>query len=174
MANMGPMGGPVGAPMMMNNGAMGGPQPMPPQRQLTTDNTHTRSLLNTYIYEYFLRMNMVDCAKAILKSDAQVKTTDNSGRRDEHGNVIGNGLGDDPMDTDSKEDIDAKRLEELPQPSIPNSLNESCFLLEWFSLFWDMFNAQKGKGANAAINQYVNHTQVRGRSSTRMVTPTAY
>ncbi len=162
MANMGAMGGPVGAPMsMMNNGAVpppGGPRPQPPPA-----NQDIRVLLNTYIYEYFLRYGMYDCARAILNSDQQVKVQKDGpgGRRDENGNIVGNGLGDDAMDTDSKDDIDSKRPDDLPAPLVPMLSTDSCFLYEWFGLFWEMFNAQKGKGANAHVNQYVVHTQVR-------------
>lgn len=165
MPNMAPMGGPVGAPMgMMNNGAAMAPQHVAPPRPQQADTAQTRMLLNTYIYEYFLKTNMADCAKAILKSDTQIKTMDHpNGRRDEHGNLLGNGIGDDPMDTDSKEDIDSKRIDELPPANLPNALNDSCFLLEWFSLFWDMLNAQKGKSANNTINQFVSHAQQQSR-----------
>jgi len=160
MANMGAMGGPVGAPMgMMNNGVVappGAPRQLPASEQ-------TRSLLNTYIYEYFLRSGMFECARAMLNSDAQVKVQkDGPGsRRDENGNLLGNGIGDDAMDTDSKDEIDAKRPDDLPAPNVPMPLPDSCFLYEWFCLFWDMFNAQKGKGTNPHVSQYVNHTQVR-------------
>jgi hypothetical protein len=37
---------------------------------------------------------------------------------------------------------------------------DSCFLFDWFCLFWDMFNSQKGKGSSGQVNQYVHHTQV--------------
>lgn len=158
MANMGAIG-PVGGPMpMMNNGAMN-PQGLPRQLQATEGN---RTLLNTYIYEYFLRYGMFDCARALLNSDSQVKVAKDSpnGRRDENGNLLGNGVGDDPMDTDNKDDIDVKRPDDLPAPNVPTPLPDSCFLYEWFCLFWDMFNAQKGRGASGQVNQYVSHTQV--------------
>lgn len=163
MANMGAMGGPVGAPMgMMNNGVV-----MPPggARQAPSPEQN-RGLLNTYIYEYFLRYEMFDCARAILNSGQPVRTIDKSagGRRDENGN-LGNGLDGDAMDTDSKDDIDSKRPEDLPVPLVTNAVPESCFLVDWFSMFWEMFNAQKVKGGSGPISQYVNHTQVRGTHS---------
>jgi hypothetical protein len=161
MAGMAAMGGPVGgAPMpMMNNGAVPQPGPM---RQLPVNDAN-RSILNTYIYEYFLRYNMFDCARSILQSsDGQIKVLKDSagGRRDENGNLIGNGL-DDSMDTDNKDDLDGKRPDDLPAPDLPTPLPDSCFLYEWFSLFWDMYNAQKGNGKGGQqVTQYVNHTQV--------------
>lgn len=158
MASMGAMGGPVGVPMaMMNNGTM------PPQqhpRQMQMNNEH-RSTLNTYIYEYFLRSGMYECARALVHSDSSVNVKKDSpgGRSGENGHM-GNGLGDDPNDNDSKDDMDSKRPDDLPAPNVPVPYPDSCFLYEWFCLFWDMMSAQKGKGGNAQVNQYVAHTQV--------------
>lgn len=172
MSNMGPMGGPVGGPpMMMNNGAVIAPQGGAPKP--TQVNDSNRTLLNTYIYEYFLRYGMYDCARAILNSDSQVKVQKDSpgGRRDENGNLLGNGVGDDAMDTDSKDDMDQKRPTDLPDPQVPTPLPDSCFLYEWFCLFWDMLNAQKGKGSSGQVNQYVSHTQVSISSSIAFYMP---
>jgi hypothetical protein len=162
MANMGPMGGgPVGAPMpMMNNGAMP-PQNGPKRMQVTPD---TRSRLNTYIYDYFNRSGMWDCARALLNSDSlvSVKKEPGTGGRDENGGLLGNGLGSDDMDTDSKDDIDSKRPEDLPPAAVPQSHPESCFLFEWFCIFWEIMqsqNAQAGKSVVQPINQYVQHAQ---------------
>lgn len=160
MANMGSMGGPVGGPPMMNNGAMpqqGGPQRQP---QVVDRDRENRTLLNTYIYEYFLQYGMFDCARAILNSDSQLKLKKEGGR-DENGNLVGNGLGDDAMDTDSKDDMgDHKRPDDLPAPQLPMPLPDSAFLYEWFCLFWDMLNAQKGLGSTRTVNQYVSQQQV--------------
>lgn len=160
MANMNPMGGPVGgAPMpMMNNGAVNPQMAAARQQQM---NENQRSVLNTYIYEYFLRYGMYDCARSLLSSDQQVNVSkDGAGhRRDENGNII-NGL-DDPMDTDSKDDLDAKLPSDLPPPKLPMPASDTSFLYEWFCLFWDIYNAQRVKGGNGTVNQYVAHTQVR-------------
>lgn len=160
MPNMNPMGGPVSAPMnMMNNGGLV-PQPLP--RQIHQLNDSSRTLLNTYIYEYFVRCGMFDCARAVYREDPHINVKkDSPGKlRDENGNIIGNGLGDDPMDTDTKDGLDQKRPDDLPAPNVPTPVPDSCFLYEWFCLFWDMFNSQKGKGSSGQVNQYVQHTQV--------------
>ena len=149
------MGGPVGGGMpMMNNGATGGVrQPMPV-------NDNQRSQLNTYIYEYFLRNEMYDCARSLLNSDQPMNVIkDSPGRRRDDN--MGNGAGDDGVDGDSKDDIDSKRPNDLPLPNLPKECPESCFLYEWWCLFWDMFNAQRGKGEGRNVLQYVTHTQVR-------------
>ncbi len=149
------MGGPVGGGIpVMNNGAPGGGirQPMPV-------NDNQRSQLNTYIYEYFLRNDMYDCARSLLNSNQPMKVIKDSPgrRRDDNGS---NGAGDEGGDGDSKDDIDSKRPEDLPAPDVPRECPESCFLYEWWCLFWDMFNAQRGKGDSRNVMQYVNHTQV--------------
>jgi hypothetical protein len=148
MGGMNAMGGPVGGGMpMMNNGAAGVRPQMP-----ANDN---RSQLNTYIYEYFLRNGMFDCARSLLNSDQPMNVIKDSPgrRRDENG-------GDEGADVDSKDDIDSKRPADLPEPNLPKECPESCFLYEWWCLFWDMFNAQRGKGDGRNVLQYVTHTQV--------------
>ena len=171
MAQMNAMGGPVGgAPMpMMNNGAMPvrpqqPPQPQPQQQQQgpqmqfgagSMDNNN-RPLLETYIYDYFLRQGMYDCARTLLQQSSEIKTVKSASP----GQNL-NGLGDDPMDTDSKDNLDQKRPDDLPAAMIPNtSAGNSIFLLDWFSMFWDLFNGQKSKGP-PLVNQYVQHNQVR-------------
>lgn len=155
MANMNPMGGgPVGAPMsMMGNGAGAGPAG--PRQQSSSDQ---RTLLNTYIYEYFLRNDMYDCARAMINSDPPININVNKDSPNRRRGENGLGGDRDSMDTDSKEDLDSKRPDDLPAPNVPTP-PESCFLYEWFAMFWDVFHAQRGKGNNAVL-QYVNHTQV--------------
>ncbi|KAK0103986.1 hypothetical protein ONS96_005091 [Cadophora gregata f. sp. sojae] len=153
MGGMNAMGGPVGGGMpMMNNGAGGARQPMPP------NNNDQRSQLNTYIYEYFLRNGMYDCARSLLNSEQPINVEkDSPGRRRE------NGTGDEGGDGDNKDDIDSKQPNDLPNPAIPKECPESCFLYEWWCLFWDMFNAQRGKGDARSVLQYVTHTQGQSR-----------
>lgn len=150
MANMPMAGGPIaGGPMaMMGNNALaaGQVQQRPPE--------NNRANLNTYIYDYFIREGMFDCARAMLNSD-QALNVHKSPPRNQN-----NGLGDDPMDTDSKEDMDSKRPSDLPAPNVPQG-SDSCFLYEWFCLFWDMLSAQRNKGGvSPHVTQYVAHTQV--------------
>ncbi len=154
MANIPMAGGPMaGGPMaMMGNNALAASQAQRPPET-------NRANLNTYIYDYFLREGMFDCARALLNSEQALNVHKNT-RRDENGNALGNGLGDDPMDTDSKDDMDSKRPSDLPAPNVPNA-SDSCFLYEWFCLFWDMLSAQRNKGGVMPhVSQYVAHTQV--------------
>ncbi|KAK3305146.1 uncharacterized protein B0T15DRAFT_493326 [Chaetomium strumarium] len=161
MPNMNNMGGPVGPPMnMMNNGGLAPPSQPPNQIQLNDSGRTT--LLNTYIYDYFIRNHMFDCARAVFSADPHIKVIkDSPGKhRDENGNLLGNG---DAMDTDTKDGLDQKRPDDLPAPNLPVPTPDSCFLYDWFCLFWDMFNSQKGKGSSGQINQYVQHTQAQSR-----------
>jgi len=140
---------------MMNNGAInpqGGPVPGAPRQQQVNDNQ--RGVLNTYIYEYFIRYGMYDCARSLLSSDQQVNV-----HKDGKGGSGVNGAGDDSMDTDHKEDLDSKLPDDLPPPKLPMPASDTSFLYEWFCLFWDIYNAQRQKSGNAHVNQYVNHTQ---------------
>lgn len=157
MAGMNAMGGPVGGGgmPMMNNGVPGSIRPVPV-------NDQQRSQLNTYIYEYFLRTEMYDCARAMINSDQPINVHKNSPgrRRDVNGNLVDSGVSPEGTDGDSKDDIDSKRPDDLPAPNLPKECPESCFLYEWWCLFWDMFNAQRGKGDSRNVMQYVTHTQV--------------
>jgi len=138
MANMNNMGGPVGTPMMMNNGAMP-PQPAQQRNMQSGPGDSSRTLLNTYIYEYFMHYGMYDCARSLYNIDPQINVKKGSpgARRDENGNMGGGQ--DHPMDGDSKDGLDLKRPDDLPAPAIPNASPDSCFLLEWFSIFWSIF-----------------------------------
>lgn len=154
MGNMNAMAGPVGGPMSMgmNNGAMPAAQQMPQQPQTQTH----RTMLNTYIYDYFIKEGLYDVARAMLSSEQAINVLqkDSPGRRE---NGVGNG--DDPMDTDSKDDLN-KRPDDLPAANIPIS-SDSCFLYEWFGLFWEMLNGHRLKpGGNNQVSSYIQHTQV--------------
>jgi hypothetical protein len=168
IANMNPMGGPIGnaAPIpMMNNGNV----PMVPQpsgpvgapQAGTPPRNADRSQLNKYIYDYFIRNGMYECARALLNSDKSVTNAKVEGGK--NGNVHGNGVADDAMDTDTKDDMDQKLPDDLPAPDVPNhSASDTSFLYDWFCLFWEMWRAQ-GKSGSTSVHQYVNHTQAQSR-----------
>lgn len=154
MANMNAMAGQVagGMPMAMNNGVMPAAQQMP-QPQTPSH----RTMLNTYIYDYFVKEGLFDLARAMLNSEQQINVLqkDSPGRRE-------NGAGDDPMDTDSKDEMD-KRPADLPPANIP-IMSDSAFLVEWFGLFWDMLNGNRSKPVgNNQVSTYIQHTQQQNR-----------
>lgn len=156
-------GGPVGGGMVMmnsgspampgNNGSNSG---MPPE--------HVKSQLNTYIYEYFLKLGHYDIARSILNDKnltihTRPPVKQSPGRRKD-GEV--NGVDADAMDTDLKDDIP----DDLPRPG---HLGETStpgvgFLFEWFSIFSDLFSAHRGgKGPGGSMGpaaQYLMQHQV--------------
>ena len=157
MAALNAMGGPVGGamPMMNNGGVPANQRAMPP------DDSQQRARLNTYIYEYFICNEMYDCARALLNSDQPLNLMKGSPgqQRDANGNPVDGSARSEDME-DSKEAIDMKRPDDLPAPNLPRESSQSCFLFEWWSLFWDMFNAQRGKSESQNAQRYANYTQV--------------
>lgn len=151
-------GAPGGAIPIINNGPAG------PRNDGNMANISEAmvSNLNTYIYDYFLKRGYYDCARALVHDESVKLNTDSSvkaspsQRRD--GDV--NGVDGDAMMTDSKDGDKLKVPDDLPRPSLASESQQSSFLLDWFSLFWDFFWAQRKKGNSNDARQYLNHTQV--------------
>jgi hypothetical protein len=154
MAGMSAMGGgPVGGMSMMNNGAG------PAGRNEGDKQDDFRNQLNTYIYDYFLKSGYHDCARALVHHDVPIKTKGPGKTSPGHREDM-NGLDDNAMDTDSKEDM--KWPEDLPRPDVPPEVTPTnSFLFDWFCLFTDIFRAQRRQGrTDSAAAQYLHHTQV--------------
>jgi hypothetical protein len=160
VAGMNPgAGGPVGAVPMINNGSTA------PRNDSNVNNLPDGMInyLNTYIYDYFLKRGYHDSARALIKDESikistepPIKTSPGH-RRD--GDM--NGVDGDAMMTDGKDGEPVKIPDDLPRPSLPSESPQSSFLLDWFSLFWEFFWAQRRKGNNNDVKQYLQHTQVR-------------
>src|ERR1700753_1457880 len=116
-------GGPVGAPPLgqqVNFAQM--------QQQSTDGGVDTALFLNTYIYDYFLRKENYELARAFFKT-YRCKTTPRSKQ---------NGA----MDLDKKD----KRPDDLPDPDIPGvAPGDPAFLESWWQCFWDMFSVARGQ-----------------------------
>ena len=161
MTGMNPaQGGPVGGMMMMNNGT-----PATPSNSESMDSMKQR--LNTYIYDYFLNFGYHDHARALYrddKFDISIKQTMKSspGGRRKDGEI--NGVDENAMDTDSKDDLVIP--DDLPRPHIPNECPGSAFLFDWFCLFQDIFRAsaqrakRPGQRDGTAAQTYLDQTQV--------------
>lgn len=157
MANMPQQaGGPVGGGMMMmnNGGGIGTPSSNTSQDQMKTN-------LNTYIYEYFLKLGHYELARSLVKNEKfDISTIKQSPGRRKDGDMNG-----DAMDMDGNDDIP----EDLPRPLTQDSPGNG-FLFDWFSLFHDMFHAQRQKanGPEASLaRQYISQTTV-GTSTCHM------
>lgn len=150
MAGMNAMpGGPVGGVPMMNSGSAA-PRNEPPVNQ---DGLHMQ--LNTYIYDYFLKRGQFDIAKMLLTDESIKLDTDHDPKTSPNMN----GADGDTSMTDGK-DEKIKIPDGFPRPRVPID-NGNSFLFEWFSLFWDIFAAQRKRGtSNPMTQQFVQHSQV--------------
>ena len=146
--------------MMMNNGA--GDTPTNSANSMDV----MKKKLNTYIYDYFLNFGYHDHARAILRDDKfeiDMKSDIKSSPRGKNGEM--NGIDDNGMDTDSKDDHNLLIPDDLPRPNLPNSGSGpgTAFLYDWFALFFDIYQAQhfKTRGPkNMTAHQYLEQTQV--------------
>lgn len=145
-------GGPVGGGMiMMNNG--GSPAVhVNPER----NTEHTKQMLNTYVYEYMLKLRCYDIARLLVKDEKFDFRQSPNHRKD--GEV--NGVDVDSMDTDGKDDVP----DDLPRPATGDTQSQgNGFLFEWFSVFSDLFAAhrQPNKSGNPTpAMQYLIQHQV--------------
>ncbi|KAL8729649.1 MAG: hypothetical protein Q9166_004598 [cf. Caloplaca sp. 2 TL-2023] len=150
---MAAVNGAGGGMPMMNNGASGAT----PRLGNEDEEPDYEARLNTYIYDYFVKNQRYDCAKAMMKADMPLRT--HPKRRDGDVNGAGN------MHTDSKDDLESKIPDDLPLANIGPDPQGASFLLEWFGLFWDVFFAHQRKAppATAQAMQYVARTQHESR-----------
>ncbi|KAI9764148.1 MAG: hypothetical protein M1835_007639 [Candelina submexicana] len=164
MVGMNAVGNAMGAMPMMNNGVGGVP------RGGQGSAHEGKQKLNTHIYDYFIKNELYDCARAMIQSDCPISTlssTKTSPGRRRDGEV--NGIDENGMDTDSKDEVLSKRPDDLPVPDTPQDIPEGSFLYDWWCLFWDVFSAQRTKkpkhgeavpsGQGGSAMQYVQHTQ---------------
>ncbi|KAB8262828.1 hypothetical protein BDV32DRAFT_136269 [Aspergillus pseudonomiae] len=158
VAGMNPgAGGPVGGVPMINNGSTA------PRNDGNLNNIPELMInnLNTYIYDYLLKRGHHECARAFVKDESIKMSTEppiksSPGHRRD-GEV--NGVDGDAMMTDSKDGDKMKIPDDLPRPNLPSEGQQSSFLLDWFSLFWDFFWAQRKRGNSNDVRQYLQHTQ---------------
>lgn len=143
MAAMQQQGGPVGGTPLMQAG--GARNSMDPQ-----------TMLNTYIYDYFLKNHHWDLARQV--KDALVINIGPATKPSPGGRRDVNGVDD--MDTDNKDEMH-KRPDDLPPAAVPIDPSENSFLFDWWHQFWDIFNAQRQRSKpGSAQLQYLAHTRV--------------
>ena len=116
------------------------------------EDTHNEAKLNSYIYGYFCNKGKWDLARALRDSGVDFEPP--------LVNENANGAHD-SMQTDSKDGIDVKRPDDLPDLNQLGDGQGGSFLSSWFALFWDIYSAQrKSNRASANAMQYVTQTQV--------------
>jgi len=147
------MGGPVGGPNMNNGGQ-----------------SNERTLLNTYIYDYFLKNHMHDCAQAILREgevlangSRRASPSRRPQKHDADGNIMTNGVddamenadGSGPRKTEDGEDAERG----FPLPNVVG-IQQGCFLLDWWLLFWELYGVRTNtKAGTLQATQYLQNTQ---------------
>lgn len=149
-------GGPVGGVPMMNNGSTA------PRNDGNVNNIPETMInnLNTYIYDYFLKRGYHECARALVKDESiKLNTEPPTKTSPGHRREDMNGVEGDAIMTDSKDGDKIKIPDDLPRPNLASESQQSSFLLDWFSLFWDFFWAQRKKGNSNDVRQYLQHTQ---------------
>lgn len=158
MGGMNQVGGPIGQPRAMNNGASGIPRNVNAE-----ESKDPKFELDSYIYDYFVKNEQYDVARAMkncsgirLNLAKDIKTSPS--RREVNGM-------DESMDSDSKEDV-RNRPDDLPPVNVGSGDLSVPFLHEWWCIFWDICQAQRNRGSNGAATQYLMHTQVNFAYST--------
>lgn len=157
MNNMNGVNVPNGIPAAMaamNNGANGA-APRIPAGDTSQD---FKKKLNTYIYDYMLKNEQYECARAILSSTLVVDQKPAGAKK------RANGM-DDGMNPDNKDNIDLKRPVDLPDPeNILDAAFDNSFLLDWFTLFWEIFlapRANRPQKLNPTAITYMGQNRVR-------------
>lgn len=145
--------GALGNMPMPNHGPNGVGSRIPDDHE---DNNY-EAKLNAYIYGYFCVKGKWELARALKDSGVEFEpplVNDNT-----------NGAND-SMQTDSKDGIDLKRPDDLPDFQHLCDGQGGSFLSSWFAVFWDIFWAQrKNTRGSANASQYVTQTQVRAPHS---------
>ncbi len=140
-------GGAFGEIPLMNNGTNGATA----RAGSDQGEVDFEARLNTYIYGFFLKSENYSAARSLL--DSGVPMYPNPRDKELNGT-------DDNVRSDSKDDMDSKRPDDLP------TLNDhpTSFLLDWFSCFWDFWEARKSspRATPQAMN-FLSHTQVSSR-----------
>ena len=94
--------------------------------------------LNTAIYDYFLKHENYDCARSMINAGIRLTTKPKaSPGKGQDVNGMDEHSGD---DSKSKED---KQPDDLPSADGTDISHDVSFLLEWYSVFWDMFLAHR-------------------------------
>lgn len=103
-----------------------------------------KTMLNTCIHNYFISEGKHDLAMSLMNSGLAVH---HDGIKKDPKNQV-NGI-DPSNDGDSKDD---------QKNRVSNGEMADNFLLDYWFMFWDMWNASKGKTQDGNANQYLHMT----------------
>lgn len=122
--------------------------------------------LNTYIYDYFLRNQHYEVARAMMQDlpgdmKPGVKQSPNMRQGQQ------NGADEDADSRDTDQGI-LKRPDDLPLPDLPG-VNQGPFLQDWWSQFWDIWTTHRGKGKNNSTTySFVGHQRQAQKARNNM------
>ncbi|OLL23949.1 Adhesion defective protein 2 [Neolecta irregularis DAH-3] len=137
-------------------------------------------MLQSYIYDYLLKMGLNESAKTFM-SEAEVSTKDDASRTrtskpeadldsPELGNMSAldsvsalmdakrNRKPQGPTEDESKTKAADDKSCDLPSAIIPIDV-PGGFLYEWWIVFWDMYNARNSRNGSQAASQLIAHSQ---------------
>lgn len=135
----------AGMPMMNNGNLPNGPMP---KQNGGPEGQDYDAKLNSWIYGYLLEKEQWELARKLMNSSLTFQPPL------EHSEEETNGVNE-----DSKNGVmDNKRPGDLPSGKHVQDVQGGSLLLSWFSLFWDVFAAQRGspeasRGANHLMAQ---------------------
>lgn len=161
MANMGgPVGGGSGVAPQMNAGTPGNSGGF----NMTSDAMSTK-VLNTAIYDYFLRNSHYKLAEQLYSEvEIEIKPDTKQSPNQRNGQQA-NGI-DDSADVDSKDNAAL-----LGRPTgLPMARNpaEGPFLQDWWSTFWDVYSNRKNRSNTANTQSYLAAQRNRMQPGQRM------
>lgn len=119
------------------------------QPQMHSGGDGTVNNMNTYIYDYLIRIKNYRAARALLESGLPINTRKEPNQSPNSRGVNGVNA------------ADAERGD-LPEPNLPidTCVGES-FLQDWWCQFWDIFMASRGRGGSVKTNNYAVQARVR-------------
>ena len=118
----------AGMPMMNNI-----PNGTPPRQNSSSESANYESKLNSWIYGYLIEKRQWDLARGLKGSGLLFDPILENPEEEING-----------VDEDSKNGItDNKRPPDLPSAKKVQDVQGGSLLLSWFSLFWDMYAAQR-------------------------------
>ena len=143
--------------MVNGTGSVAGPA-SGPKAGGSAETYDMQARLNTQIYDYFLKHEQYDCARSMKNSNLKLITKAKGSPGKGHDiNGMDEHSGD---DLKNKED---KQPDDLPAADGIGIQHDVSFLLDWYSLFWDMFfAARKAPIASPVAVQYVQQQVCRG------------
>lgn len=140
----------------------------------TTSSAADQRLLNTYIYDYLVKQSCSATALAFKKEVDIPTISEEEARKRRASDDNPEGSLEKNLDASSQQKEAASRLNgtddvDIASNSDTSSKNapadvpidlEGGFLVEWWTVFWDMFAARQGRPSSSNAASFIAHSQV--------------